>query len=62
MNINSFTFKESAYTLLVFFNCLPYMQVNPLNTYKLDWEENLFDIYVESIEFRIKMLINIPSI
>ena len=26
---------------------------------KLDWEEKLFDFYVESIALRIKMLINI---
>ena len=35
-------FEKSAYTLPVFFNRVPYMQVNPLNTCKLDWEENLF--------------------
>ena len=29
---------------------------------KLDWEGNLFDIFVESIAFRIKTLIIIPSI
>ena len=29
-----------------------------LNACKLDWEENLFDFYVESIAFRIKILIN----
>ena len=29
---------------------------------KLDWEENLFDVYVELIAFRIKILINISSI
>ena len=26
-----------------------------LNTCKLDWEVNLFDLYVESIAFRIKI-------
>ena len=26
-----------------------------LNACKLDWEENLFDFYVESIAFRVKL-------
>ena len=28
-----------------------------LNPWKLDWDEKLFDFYVESIAFRIKILI-----
>ena len=38
-----------------------YMQIYLLNTCKLDWEENLFDFYVESIAFRIKILMSITS-
>ena len=38
------------------------MQRDPLNTCKLDRKENIFDIYVESIAFRIKILINITLI
>ena len=38
------------------------MQVYPLNACKLDWEENLFDFYVESIAFWIKILIDVTSI
>ena len=38
-----------------------YMQICLLNTCKLDWEKNLFNFYVESIAFRIKILINITS-
>ena len=30
-----------------------------LNPCKLDWEEKLFDFYVESIAFRIKIRINV---
>ena len=30
-----------------------------LNACKMDWEENLFDFYVEPVAFRIKILINI---
>ena len=37
------------------------MQICPLNACKLDWEENLFDFYVESLAFRIKILINVTS-
>ena len=29
------------------------------NTCKLYWEENFFDFYIESIAFKIKILINI---
>ena len=31
----------------------------PLNACKLDWEENIFDIYAESIAFKIKILSNV---
>ena len=61
-------FKQVKKSLLVFFNWalflfpVQYMQVNVLNFCKLDWEENLFDFYVESIAFRIKILINVTSI
>ena len=34
-------------------------EVYLLNTWKLDWEGSFFDFYVESIAFRIKILINI---
>ena len=30
-----------------------------LNACTLDWEENLFDFYVESIASRIKILLNV---
>ena len=30
-----------------------------LNACKLDWEENIFDFYVEPTAFKIKILINI---
>ena len=30
-----------------------------LNACKLDWEENIFDFYVEPIAFKIRILINI---
>ena len=30
-----------------------------LNPCKLDWDENLFDFYVGSIAFRIKILIKV---
>ena len=36
-------------------SCLKYT----LNACKLDWEENIFDFYVESIAFKIKILINL---
>ena len=48
--------------LLVFLAQVPYIQINPLNACKLYCEENPFDFYVESIAFRIKILINITSI
>ena len=35
-------------------SCLKYT----LNACKLDWEENIFDFYVESTGFKIKILIN----
>ena len=34
-------------------------EINPVNACKPVWEENLFDFYVESIAFRIKILINV---
>ena len=39
-----------------------YMQIYPLNTCKLDLEENLFDFYVESVTFRIKIFMSVTSI
>ena len=36
-------------------SCLKYT----LNACKLDWEENIFDFYVEPIAFKIKILVNI---
>ena len=36
-------------------SCLKYA----LNACKLDWEENIFDFYVEPIAFKIRILINI---
>ena len=36
-------------------SCLKYT----LNTFKLNWEENISDFYVDSIAFKIKMLINV---
>ena len=30
-----------------------------LNARKLDWEENIFDFYVEPIALKIKILINV---
>ena len=36
-------------------SCLKYT----LNAFKLDWEENIFDFYVEPIAFKIKILINV---
>ena len=38
------------------------IQIYPLNACKLDWEENFFNFNVESIAFRIKILINVTSI
>ena len=54
--------EEMWYMLLVFLAQEPYIQINPLNACKLYCEENPFDFYVESIAFRIKILINITSI
>ena len=34
------------------------MQIYFLNACKLDWEENLFGFYAESIVFRIKIINN----
>ena len=55
-------FLKNAYALLVFFNRVLYMQIYLWNACKLDWEENLFDLYVESIAFRIKIFISLLSI
>ena len=41
---------------------MPCMQIYTLNASELDWQENLFDFYVEAIAFRIKILINVTSI
>ena len=38
---------------------MPYMQINLLNACKLALEENLFDFYVESTAFRIKVQSNL---
>ena len=54
--------EEIWYMLLVFLSQVPYIQINPLNACKLYCEENPFDFHVESIAFRIKILINITSI
>ena len=35
---------------------------HPVNACKLDWKENIFYFYVQSIAFRIKILIKITSI
>ena len=35
------------------------LQIYALNACKLDWEENLFNFYVDSTAFRIKILINV---
>ena len=52
--------KKLAYALLLFFNWMPFYFLVYVNVYlnagKLDWEENLFDFYVESIAFTIKIL------
>ena len=56
----TFTFVRATFTL---YPQLPPSQNKPLkslsrlelNSSKLDWEENLFDFYVESIAFRINM-------
>ena len=37
------------------------LQIYPLNACKIDWEENLYDFNVESIDFKIKILINITN-
>ena len=55
-SVTSF-FLINAYALLVFFNQVLSMQICPWNACKLEWEENLFDLYVELIAFRIKKLI-----
>ena len=34
-------------------------EIYPLQACKVDWEENLFDLYVESMAFRIKTPINV---
>ena len=34
-------------------------EVDFLNACKLDWEVSLFDVYVESIAFRIKILFKV---
>ena len=34
------------------------MQITPLNTCRLDWEENYSGIYVDSVVLKIKILIN----
>ena len=39
--------------------CSLYMQMYILNACKLDWDESLFDFCVESLAFRIKILLNI---
>ena len=55
-SLNRFVFKKTAYAFLIFFNLVHCMQIYPLNSCKLDWEENLFNVYIESIVFRIKIL------
>ena len=54
--------KKTACALLDFFGQVSHMQIYPLNACKIDREENLFDIYVESIAFRIRILIDVTSI
>ena len=53
---------ETLYRLLVFLNWVPYMQIYPLNACKLDWEENLFGFYAESLALIIKTLYNVTLI
>ena len=36
-------------------SCLKYT----LNAYKVDWEENIVDFYVEPIAFKMKILISV---
>ena len=58
--------KEAAHVLMFFsvewLLCSLYMQIYPLNACKLDCKEKLFDFYVDSIAFTIKILINLVSI
>ena len=56
-----FSFFSNATNFGGLFHSL-YMQIYILNACKLDWEEKLFDFYVESIPFRIKILMNETSI
>ena len=60
--LNWFVFEETAYALLVFFNRVPCMQICPLNSCKLDREEDLFDFSLEPIASAIKAIINVTSI
>ena len=63
-SLNRFLLKKNCLRVAGFYQSVALYAntVYPLNTCKLDREENLFDFYVESIAFRIKILINITSI